>query len=112
MVPVNRIYNIVKLNSNDPLTVYDKKCSFITWTMFLERAPEIGQANAILSYWLFLYEIANNKNENECLINTIGIPEGKLDIGCLLYTSFIMKTDDFLTKHRTEISEKTENDRF
>ena len=23
-----------------------------------------------------------------------------------------MKTDDFLTKHRTEISEKTENDRF
>lgn len=81
MVPVNRIYNIVKLNNNDPLTVYDKKCSSITWTMFLERAPEIGQANAILSYWLFLYEIANKKNENECLINTIGIPEGKLDIG-------------------------------
>lgn len=81
LVSISRIYNLVKLNKDSSFTVYEKKCSSITWTMFMERAPEIGQANAILSYWLFLYEITYSKNENECLINTIGIPEGKLDIG-------------------------------
>lgn len=41
---------------------------------------------------------------------TKDIPSGEIWGG--VPAKFIMKTDDFLTKHRTEISEKTENDRF
>ncbi len=77
---VAHIYNLLRGNDSAIIHVYERKVSTLNWVLFMEMAPEIGQANSVLSYWLFMYGLMNeNKNMNIPIVS-LAIPRGKLEL--------------------------------
>lgn len=77
---INRIYNLLRDDKNKDIKLYEGSFPPHDWIMFMERAPEIGQANGILSYWLFLYALLLKHNDMKIPIISISVPNGKLSI--------------------------------
>ena len=74
---IDRIFNLLRDN-NDQTVKFNHASTPHDWIMFMERAPEIGQANNILSYWLFVHSLIKRHERITVPIISVAIPNGKL----------------------------------
>lgn len=77
LVPIDRVLIMLKGNSGG-IEQFEKQIPMQDWIMFVERAPEIGHANRILSYWMFMHTLVFSKEFKTINIKSISIPNGKL----------------------------------
>ncbi len=75
---VNKIFNILLDNTGSTVTKMEIASTPHDWIMFMENAPEIGQANHILAYWLFNHGLLERHENITVPIVSIAIPKGML----------------------------------
>ena len=75
---VGKIVNLLRSNDLD-IKVYSTRIPDAQFLLFLGGAPEVGQANSILSFWLFMYDLLNGGSMINIPITTISLPNGKLE---------------------------------
>lgn len=74
---VDKIINLLRGNHSE-IKIYENSIPDSQWIMFLERAPEIGQANSVISFWLYMYNLIFGGNTIQCAQINLSIPNGKL----------------------------------
>ena len=76
---VNTIILLTMKTNNNEISYKTRTLSLSDWVLFLEGAPEIRGANDVLSYWLMMHSLHNEKT---CINSTVlfwaNIPKGKL----------------------------------
>ncbi len=77
---IDSIYTLLKNNCDTNIRVMNNDIPVTNWVLFLERAPEIGQANSQLSYWLFMHSLFFGNSNSMIPVMSIAIPYGKLNI--------------------------------
>jgi len=80
MCHIDKIYNLLRDYKNTDITEYTDSLTPYEWIMFMESAPEIGQANKILSFWLMMHALVFKHNEIEVQIASLSVPNGKLSL--------------------------------
>lgn len=78
LCPVSRIYNLLRDYAGQNIEIFTDSVPGFIWTMFMEKAPEIGQANHIMAQWFFMYGLLNRPKEIEAPIVSLSVPNGKL----------------------------------
>lgn len=87
MCHIDKIYNLLRDYKNIDIIEYQDSLTPYDWIMFMESAPEIGQANRILSFWLLMHALVFKHNKIEVPIISVSIPNGKLSLA----KEFILK---------------------
>lgn len=66
---------------SDEFSAYSIRIRMLDWVLFLNNAPEIGEANKFISPFLLKSREETNKNKGEIDITILEIPKGQLEKG-------------------------------
>lgn len=78
---VNKIFLLLREAKESDVIILKKNVSYLYWQFFMNKAPEIGQANVMLAHWLYEYNLLHESLNNEMPITSIAIPNGMLEKG-------------------------------